>query len=122
MLSKIRSFGLQGINGYEVCIETDLSNGMPYVDILGLPDAVNKESIKRVESAIKNSGFNFVHKKLTVNMAPADIKKEGPLYDLPIAIGILTTTEQIPQNRVDEFIFIGELSLDGNLRGVLCLS
>ena len=118
MLSKIRSFGLQGINGYEVCIETDLSNGMPYVDILGLPDAVNKESIKRVESAIKNSGFNFVHKKLTVNMAPADIKKEGPLYDLPIAIGILTTTEQIPQNRVDEFIFIGELSLDGNLRGV----
>lgn len=118
MLSKVRSFGLRGIDGYEVCIETDVSNGMPSVDVLGLPDAVNRESIKRVESAIKNSGFKFIHKKLTVNMAPADIKKEGPLYDLPIAIGILASTEQISQSQLEKFVFLGELSLDGNLRGV----
>ena len=118
MLSKVRSFGLRGLDGYEVCIETDISNGMPCVDVLGLPDAVNKESIKRVESAIKNSGFKFIHKKLTINMAPADIKKEGPLYDLPIAIGILASTEQISQSLLEKFVIIGELSLDGNLRGV----
>lgn len=118
MLSKVKSFGLHGIDGFEVCIETDISNGLPAIEVLGLPDAVNRESIKRVKSAIKNSGFYFSNRRITVNMAPADIKKEGPLYDLPIAIGILTATEQIPQDKVSDFVFVGELSLDGNIRPV----
>ncbi len=116
MLSKVKSFGLHGIDGFEVCIETDISNGLPAIEVLGLPDAVNRESIKRVKSAVKNSGFYFSNRRITVNMAPADIKKEGPLYDLPIAIGILTATEQIPQDKVSDFVFVGELSLDGNIR------
>ncbi len=118
MLSKVKSFGLHGIDGFEVCIETDISNGLPAIEVLGLPDAVNRESIKRVKSAVKNSGFYFSNRRITVNMAPADIKKEGPLYDLPIAIGILTATEQIPQDKVTDFVFVGELSLDGNIRPV----
>ena len=118
MLSKVKSFGLHGIDGFEVCIETDISNGLPAIEVLGLPDAVNRESIKRVKSAVKNSGFYFSNRRITVNMAPADIKKEGPLYDLPIAIGILTATEQIPQDKVSDFVFVGELSLDGNIRPV----
>lgn len=118
MLSKVRSFGLHGIDGFDVCIETDISNGLPVLEVLGLPDAVNRESIKRVKSAVKNSGFYFSNKRITVNMAPADVKKEGPLYDLPIAIGILTASEQLSQDKVAEFAFIGELSLDGNVRPV----
>lgn len=118
MLSKVKSFGLHGIDGYEVCIETDISNGMPILEVLGLPDAVNKESVKRVRSAVKNSGYFFSPKRITVNMAPADVKKEGPLYDLPIAVGILAASAQIPQQAVDEYAFIGELSLDGKLRHV----
>ena len=118
MLSKVKSFGLHGIDGFEVCIETDISNGLPAIEVLGLPDAVNRESIKRVKSAVKNSGFYFSNRRITVNMAPDDIKKEGPIYDLPIAIGILTATEQIPQDKVTDFVFVGELSLDGNIRPV----
>ncbi|MCI8613404.1 MAG: YifB family Mg chelatase-like AAA ATPase [Clostridia bacterium] len=118
MLSKVKSYGLHGISGFEVCIETDISNGLPGMDVLGLPDAVNKESIKRVKSAIKNSGFLFTQKHVTVNMAPADIKKEGPLYDLPIAVGILTATGQISFEKAGEFVFVGELSLDGKVRPV----
>lgn len=116
MLSKIKSFGLQGIKGYEVSLEIDINNGLPGIEIVGLPDAAIKESKERVRSAIKNSGFLFTPKKITVNFAPADTKKEGSIYDLGVAIGILRATEQV--FGTDDYIFVGELSLDGSLRHV----
>lgn len=116
MLAKIKSFGLQGIKGFEVSLEIDINNGMPGIEIVGLPDAAIKESKERVRSAIKNSGYQFSPKKITVNFAPADMRKEGSLYDLGVAIGILRATEQV--KNTDEYIFVGELSLDGGLRHV----
>lgn len=116
MLSKIRSFGLQGIKGYEVSLEIDINNGLPGFEIVGLPDAAIKESRERVRSAIKNSGFMFTPKKITVNFAPADMKKEGSIYDLGVAIGILRATEQI--FNTGDYVYVGELSLDGTLRHV----
>ena len=94
MLSKIKSFGLHGIKGYEVSLEIDINNGLPGIEIVGLPDAAIKESKERVRSAIKNSGFLFTPKKITINFAPADTKKEGSIYDLGVAMGILRATEQ----------------------------
>lgn len=116
MLSKIKSFGLQGIKGYEVSLEIDINNGLPGIEIVGLPDAAIKESKERVRSAIKNSGFLFTPKKITVNFAPADTKKEGSVYDLGVAMGILRATEQV--FGTDQYLFVGELSLDGTLRHV----
>ena len=116
MLSKIRSFGLQGIKGYEVSLEIDINNGLPGFEIVGLPDTAIKESRERVRSAIKNSGFLFTPKKITVNFAPADTKKEGSIYDLGVAIGILRATEQI--FNTGDYVYVGELSLDGTLRHV----
>ena len=118
MLSKIKSYGLQGIQGYQVDLEIDVNNGLPNIDMVGLPDTSIKESKERVRSAIKNSGFYFSPQKITVNLAPADIKKEGSIYDLGIALGILFATNQISTKILDEFIYIGELSLDGRLRHV----
>lgn len=116
MLANIISFGLQGIKGYEVNLEIDINNGMPGMEIVGLPDTAIKESKERVRSAIKNSGFLFSPNKITVNFAPADTRKEGSLYDLGVAVGILSATEQV--NNTDGFVFIGELSLDGSLRHI----
>ncbi len=118
MLSKISSFGLQGINGYKVELEIDVNVGLPGIEIVGLPDASIKESKERVRSAVKNSGYLFPAKKITVNFAPADVKKEGSMYDLPVALGILYATEQIKTTILSDFIIIGELSLDGKLRHV----
>ncbi len=118
MLAKINSYGLQGIKGYEVNLEIDVNNGMPGIEMVGLPDTAVKESKERVRSAIKNSGFLFTPKKITINFAPADVKKEGSLYDLGVAIGILFATEQIVTEQLSDYIFIGELSLDGKLRHV----
>ena len=118
MLAKINAFGLQGIDGYEVQLETDINNGLPGMEIVGLADTAVKESKERVRSAIKNSGFKLPPKKITVNLAPASVKKEGSLYDLGIAIGILFATEQFECAEISEYIFIGELSLDGRLRHV----
>ncbi len=117
MLSKVVSLGLSGIDGYPVHIECDLSQGLPNFDIVGLPDAVVKESRGRVRAAIKNCGFNFPLRRITVNLAPADLKKEGAIYDLPILLGILAATEQIKPLPTD-CAFFGELSLDGNIRRV----
>src|SRR5690554_8201288 len=89
MLAKVKSTGLFGIKGYIIDIEVDISNGLPSFDIVGLADTAVKESRERVRSAIKNSGFQFPVKRITVNLAPGDTKKEGPSYDLPIALGIL---------------------------------
>ncbi|MBQ8882877.1 MAG: YifB family Mg chelatase-like AAA ATPase [Clostridia bacterium] len=118
MLAKINSYGLQGINGYEVWLEVDINNGLPGMEIVGLGDTAVKESKERVRSAIKNSGFKLPPKKITVNLAPASIKKEGAIYDLGIAIGIMRATEQIVCSNLQDYIFIGELSLDGKIRSV----
>ena len=117
MVVKCNSLGLFGLNTYAIEIEADLSRGMAAFDIVGLPDAAVKESRDRVRSAMKNCGFEFPNSRLILNLAPADIKKEGPLYDLPILITVLKATRQINAN-TDDSAFIGELSLSGELRGV----
>lgn len=118
MLSYCRSASLSGIDAYEVQIEFDVGGGLPAIIIVGLPDAAVKESKDRVRSAINNSGFEFPEKRITINLAPADTKKEGPAFDLPIALGILSANEVFPSSLMDLYIFIGELSLDGGVRPV----
>lgn len=118
MLSKVLSYGLNGIDGYLVTTELDISIGLPGFDIVGLGDTAIKESKERVKSAIRNSGFHFPVNKITVNLAPADTKKEGPIFDASIAIGILTATGQLEAEKIKDIVFIGELSLDGSLRRV----
>ena len=117
MVVKCNSLGLFGLSTYAIEIEGDLSRGMAAFDIVGLPDTAVKESRDRVRSAMKNCGFEFPNSRLILNLAPADIKKEGPLYDLPILITVLKATRQITAN-TDDSAFIGELSLSGELRGV----
>ena len=117
-LAKVLSLGINGIDGYVVTVETDLSNGLPAFDIVGLPDASVKESKERVKAAIKNSNYPVPAKRITVNLAPADRKKEGAAYDLPITVAILEASEQLPANSTAGCAFLGELSLDGELRGI----
>src|SRR5438270_625455 len=117
MLAKIQSCAVIGLEGALVEVEVDLSNGLAAFTIVGLPDAAVNESRERVRAAIKNSGCLFPYKRITVNLAPADLRKEGPAYDLPIAIGILLASEQIyPDEQIEEYLFLGELSLDGSVR------
>jgi len=118
MLSKIFSSATYGIDAYLVEVETNVESHIPGFTIVGLPDNAVKESRERVTAAIKNSGLKFPTKKITVNLAPADIKKEGSAFDLPIAIGLLSATEIIIENNLSNTIFLGELSLDGRLRHV----
>ena len=118
MLAKINSFGLSGIDGYSVSVEIDINNGLPGTEIVGLPNAATKESKERVRSALKNSGFRLSLKRITINLAPADTKKEGSYYDLPIALGILYATEQLVSDRLFDTVFVGELSLNGDLSRV----
>lgn len=118
MLSRINSCGLSGIDGFCVCVETDISNGMPMFDIVGLPDAAVKEAKERVRSAIKNTGYTFPTKHIIINLAPASQRKEGSGYDLPMALSILTASEQISAPDLDKCAFFGELSLDGSVQSV----
>jgi len=118
MLSKCYSFGLSGLEGFPVEIEVDITRGLPSFVIVGLPDNAVKESRERVRSAIKNSGYSYPADRVTVSLAPADIKKEGPVFDLAIAIGILAATKQINQEKLDDLIILGELALDGSIRPV----
>lgn len=118
MLSHTKSFGLNGITGYLVEVEIDLNNGLPSYETVGLPDTAVKEGKERVHSAIKNSGFNYPALKIVVNLAPASTKKEGSLYDLSIAIGILCASGQIEQESFKDYIFLGELGLNGELRKI----
>ncbi|MCI1999536.1 MAG: YifB family Mg chelatase-like AAA ATPase [Clostridia bacterium] len=118
MVSIIKSSSIAGVDGFTVNVETDISNGLPAFDIVGLPDSAVKESRERVRTAIKNSGLDFPVKRITVNLAPADIKKEGPLFDLPIAAGILVCSGIIAQKKISDFMLIGELSLDGTIKSV----
>lgn len=117
MLSKVISFALCGLEGVPVEVETDINKGLVSYDLVGLPDAAVKESKERVRSAVKNSAMHFPVSKITVNLAPADIKKEGSHYDLPIAVSILKASDQLPFN-TDGTVFLGELALDGALRAV----
>ena len=117
MFSRIKGIGLFGIDSYMLEIEADVSNGLPSFDIVGLPDTAVKESRDRVRSAIKNCGYKFPVSKITVNLAPADRKKEGSVYDLPVLLAILKASDQIKAN-LDDSVVVGEVALDGMVRSV----
>ena len=118
MLSHIYSCGLSGIDGFSVCVETDISNGLPAFDIVGLPDAAVKEAKERIRSAIKNTGFRFPAKHIVINLAPASKRKEGSGYDLHMALSIICATEQIYAPDLSKCAFFGELSLDGTVQPI----
>lgn len=118
MLAHVFSCAVIGLDGVLIDIEVDYGQGLPHMAIVGLPDEAVKESRERVYSAIKNSFLVYPRKPLTVNLAPASVRKEGPAFDLPIAIGVLVTADQIPLESIENSLFIGELSLDGSVRHV----
>ena len=118
MLARVRSAALVGLDAHLVDVEVDISGGLPQFSVVGLPDATVKESRDRVRSALKNTGFHFPAKRITVNLAPAGVKKEGSGLDLAIAIGILVAEEVIPQAMLDHRVLVGELSLDGRVKPI----
>ena len=118
MLSKVNSMALLGLEGYLIDVQVDVSNGMPCWEIVGLPDTSVKESKERVKTAIKNSGYEMLSKRIIINLAPADTKKEGSIFDLPIAIGILIDLGEIKNQEIEDIVFIGELSLDGKINRI----
>ncbi|MFP5526918.1 YifB family Mg chelatase-like AAA ATPase [Peptococcus simiae] len=118
MLAQLKSACLTGLEVYTVSVEIDAARGLPSWDIVGLPDTAVRESKERVHTALKNAGFDFPPRKIVVNLAPANLKKEGPSYDLPIALAILIATEQLPAEGLDQFMVLGELGLDGALHPV----
>jgi magnesium chelatase family protein len=125
MLAKVLSGAILGIDAYVVEVEVDIAQGLPVFATVGLPDGAVKESKERVKSAIKNSGYDFPPKRITVNLAPADVKKEGAGFDLPIAIGILSALEVVSPTLLDDYLLLGEVSLDGRvkpIRGALSLA
>lgn len=125
MLAKTYSFGIQGLEAYPVTIEVFVSGGLPSTIIVGLPDNAIRESKERVRSAIKHSGYKFEPRRITVNLSPADTKKEGPSFDLAMALGILAATNQISADYLEQFAILGELSLDGGIhpiRGALAIA
>ena len=122
MLARVHSCAVIGIEGVIVEVEVDYSNGLPAVVIVGLPDAAVQESRERVQTAVKNAGLNFPRHRVVVNLAPAAVRKEGPAYDLPIALGVMVLAGFLPQECTENTIVVGELSLDGlvrHTRGVL---
>lgn len=123
MFSKVATCGLSGLDGYLIEVETDISNGIPVFDVVGLADTSVKEARERVRAAIKNSGLEFPVKRITMNLAPADIRKEGSDLDLPMALSILAAAGVIPQESINGYFVCGELALDGAVRpvtGMLC--
>lgn len=118
MFAKLSGATTFGLNGYVITVEVDLSNALPAYDVVGLPTLAVRESKERVRPALKNSGLEFPLRKITVNLAPADLKKDGSGLDLPIAVGILSASGQLGRAQLDRMLFIGELSLDGHVRGV----
>ena len=118
MLSIINSMSLHGLDGFLVSVEVDVSSGMPSWDVVGLPDISIKESKERVKTAIKNSGIELKSRKVIINLSPADIKKEGSIFDLAIAIGILVNMGIIKCENIKEYVFIGELSLNGKINKI----
>src|SRR5512143_2942665 len=118
MLARVCSCSVIGLDGVVVDVEVDLGEGLPGIIIVGLPDAAVQESRERVHSAIKNAGLHFPRRRLTVNLAPAAVRKEGPAYDLPIALCALIATGQLDQEALGGTMVVGELSLDGSVRHV----
>ena len=115
MLTKVKSCAILGLEGAIIEVEVDISPGLPAFNIVGLPDTAVQEASERVRAAIRNSGCEFPMRRITVNLAPADMKKEGPSYDLPIAVGILTSSGQL-EEQANSALYLGELSLDGSTR------
>ena len=118
MLSIVKSMSLHGLEGYLIDVQVDVSGGLPNWEVVGLPDVSVKEAKERVRTAIKNSGYEFQSRRIVVNLAPANIRKEGSFFDLPIAIGILIDFGEIMEQNLSDTIFIGELSLDGRINKV----
>lgn len=118
MLFKISSTSLIGIEAYIVDVEVDISSGLPAFVTVGLPDASVRESKERVKAALRNCGYDFPSRKVTINLAPADRRKEGPAFDLPISLGFLAHLGLFPQERLGDYLFLGELALDGSLKPV----
>jgi magnesium chelatase family protein len=118
MLAKVYSSAVFGVDAYQVEVEIDLGGGLPSYTVVGLPDNAVRESRERVAAAIKNSGYFVPNKRITVNLAPADVKKEGSSFDLPIAVGILAASEQVKTEKFLDYYIAGELSLDGTIRGI----
>lgn len=125
MLARVWSAAIIGIDAIKIGVEVDVSGGLPGIAVVGLPDTAVQESKERVKASLKNAGFAFPIRKIVINLSPADIRKEGPIYDLPISIGILGASEQVEAGLLGDFLFLGELSLDGSLRpvaGVLAIA
>lgn len=118
MLSRVKSMSLHGLKGYLIDVQVDVSGGLPCWEVVGLPDVSVKESKERVKTAIKNSEIDLKSRRIIINLAPADTKKEGSLFDLPIAIGILLANEEINNEKLENVVLIGELSLDGGINKV----
>lgn len=118
MLARVWSASLVGINAVKVGVEVDVSGGLPTITVVGLPDTAVQESRERVKAALKNSGFGFPVRKIIINLTPADLRKEGPCFDLPISMGILAASEQVDAAMLGDYLFLGEVSLDGSLRPV----
>jgi magnesium chelatase family protein len=125
MLARIWSATIVGVDAVKVGVEIDVSGGIPKTIVVGLPDTAVQESKERVQAALKNSGFAFPVRKIVINLTPADLKKEGPSFDLPISVGILAASEQVDPQLLDDYLLLGEVSLDGGLRpvaGVLAIA
>ena len=118
MLSKVNSAALYGIDALRDDVEIDLASGLPQLATVGLPEGAVRESKDRIHAAVKNCGYTFPAKRITINLAPADIKKEGSAYDLPMAIGILAADGLVEKRLLEDYLLIGELSLDGSVKSV----
>ncbi|MFB6275161.1 MAG: YifB family Mg chelatase-like AAA ATPase, partial [Halothece sp.] len=118
MLARIWSAAIVGIDAVKVGAEVDVSGGLPGIVVVGLPDTAVQESRERVKAALKNAGFAFPMRKIVINLTPADLRKEGPSFDLPISVGILAASEQVDPSLLGDYLFLGEVSLDGSLRPI----
>lgn len=119
MLARVWSASIVGIDAVKVGVEVDVSGGLPGIVVLGLPDAAVQEARERVKATLKNTGFAFPMRKIVINLTPADLRKEGPCFDLPISVGILAASEQVSAHLLGDYLFLGEMSLDGSLRPVV---
>jgi magnesium chelatase family protein len=119
MLARVWSASIVGIDAVKVGVEVDVSGGLPGIVVLGLPDAAVQEARERVKATLKNAGFAFPMRKIVINLTPADLRKEGPCFDLPISVGILAASEQVSAHLLGDYLFLGEVSLDGSLRPVV---
>lgn len=118
MLARVWSAAIVGVNAVKVGVEVDVAGGLPRIIVVGLPDTAVQESKERVKAAVKNAGFGFPARKIVVNLTPADLRKEGPSFDLSIAVGVLAASEQVDAHLLGDYLFLGEMSLDGSLRPV----